>query len=360
MPIPNIGAPTAIIPVDAYGNTGAVSAFGSLSVSVDPLIVFIDTFDGATLDTVYRWTSAGTVPPTASGSGSALINPGSTASASTSLATQTTFQPSGLETYGAFVQLEASTIATGNHRFFGLGTQPASWTAATPLQDAFGFEIDTTGTLRASVYANGTRIDSTALRVPTDGIPHLLLVSFRPGVTYFYLDNTSQPLAVSFASPAVQNLPLRLHSINGGSTTVGTPTATLSSLALIDSSRPTTAVSDGQFPFRRAAVSSKSLNVAGASNYTTLTTAGTNTLAQGGGVYYGVNVLSAGTSWTASPFDVVVTGTTTTTATLAAISTATGPGIIGAPGAAGVGVRFNGNLVLVTAGTPGAFNALWD
>jgi hypothetical protein len=131
-------------------------------------------------------------------------------------------------------------------------------------------------------------------------------------------------------------------------------------LALIDYSRPTRSICDGQFPFRRATVSSKSLNVAPAINYTSLTTAGTSTLAQGGGVYYGVNVLTTGTAWTASPFDVVVTGTTTTTNTLAAISTATGPGVTGAPGASGVGVRFNGNLVMVTAGTPGAFNALWD
>ena len=250
-PIANVGSPNAVIPVDPYGNTGSVSFYGSLTTSIDPIFLFLDTFDGASLDTTNRWTAGGTVPPTASGLGSVLINPGTAASASSSLSSQFSFQPSGAQIAATFAQFEATTIATGNHRFFGMGTQPGSWTAATPLQDALGFEVDTNGILRTCVYSAGTRIDTTPLNIPKDGFPHILFMQFRAGIAFFCLDNTSQILATSFASPSVQTLPLRFHSINGLATTVGTPTFAGSASAIVDSSRPSTAIADGQFPWRR-------------------------------------------------------------------------------------------------------------
>lgn len=96
--------------------------------------------------------------------------------------------------------------------------------------------------------------------------------------------------------------------------------------------------------------------VAGACVPTLVNTAGTTTIGTRGGLYFGLNCLSTGTSWVATPVD--INGTNTTT--LAAANTAAALGFQGAPGPAGVGVRFFGNLVLITTGTPGAYNALWD
>ncbi len=357
MPIPNTGSPMAVVVQDAFGNTGLNTPLGSQSVSIDAATVFNDTFEGATLDTVVRWTTGGTVVPTASGTGNCVVNPGTVASASSTLVSQSTFYPFGVQFVISFLAFEATTIAVGNHRFFGIGTQPGSWTAATPLQDAVGFELDTTGTLRASVYAGGTRVLTQALSVPKDGFAHLYYVLVRPSAYYFSIDGN--PVATLLgASPQSETLPVRYHSINGTSATTGTPTMVADAMALQDYSRPSQGISDGQYPWRRATVNSKSLNVAPASNYTVISTAGTTAVATGGGVYYGVNVISIGTTWAVTPYDVVVSGTTTNT--LAATATATAAGLLGAPGASGVGVRFLGQLALVTTGTPGQFNALWD
>lgn len=92
---------------------------------------------------------------------------------------------------------------------------------------------------------------------------------------------------------------------------------------------------------------------------TALTTAGTATLTnpQGaGGVYYGVNCISTGTGFAVAAYDI----NGTATKQLAALSTAAAVGAQGYPAAPGQGVRFLGVLAIVTTGTPGQYNALWD
>ena len=95
----------------------------------------------------------------------------------------------------------------------------------------------------------------------------------------------------------------------------------------------------------------------GLANATTLNTAGTTTVdATGAGVFYGFAMLGVGTGFSAAAFD--VNGTNTTT--LLAVQTSTAVGAVLSPGPGGLGLRYGGNLVVVTAGTPGAYNALWD
>ena len=99
----------------------------------------------------------------------------------------------------------------------------------------------------------------------------------------------------------------------------------------------------------------------GCANYTPLSTTGTATIdSSGGGILYGVNAISTGTSWTITPYDIYVLGTTTTTNQLTATQTATAVGFQGNPGSGGTGVRYNGSLVVVTTGTGGLWNILWD
>jgi hypothetical protein len=102
----------------------------------------------------------------------------------------------------------------------------------------------------------------------------------------------------------------------------------------------------------------------GCANYTAITTAGTSTIKSGGGIFYGFVAVANGTSFTLTPYDVYVsvTGTTTSTTTTQMYPTSTA----GTPSstvnitAGAAGVRFNGQLLAVTAGTPGQFNVLWD
>ena len=98
----------------------------------------------------------------------------------------------------------------------------------------------------------------------------------------------------------------------------------------------------------------------GCANYQAISTAGTTTIARTGGVFYGINCISTGTTWTLTPYDIVVAGTTTTTNTLHATQTAANNGFQANPGPGGTGVAFLGALTIVTTGTPGLWNVLWD
>lgn len=108
----------------------------------------------------------------------------------------------------------------------------------------------------------------------------------------------------------------------------------------------------------------------GCANYAVVITAGTTTLGgndpagRGGGLLFGASVITVGTGWTITPYDLVFTtsGTTTSTTTnqLMAITTATAAGQFQGPGGGSLGVQFLGSLIVVTAGTPGQWNVLWD
>lgn len=104
--------------------------------------------------------------------------------------------------------------------------------------------------------------------------------------------------------------------------------------------------------------------------YTVLSTAGTTTVNQlqagpsltgppsGVGVLYGANETAAGTNFAVTVVDIVVAGLVTTTNTLMN-GTGTANQLM-SPGPAGIGVRYRGALVAITAGTPGSINLLWD
>jgi hypothetical protein len=110
----------------------------------------------------------------------------------------------------------------------------------------------------------------------------------------------------------------------------------------------------------------------GNGQYTAISTAGTTTLNPGQpagapppapGVLYGLTQIAPGTSFAATVLDLVPPsniGTNTTTITNTLLS---GTGTAGqrfVAGLEGVGVRYRGALVVVSTGTPGQINALWD
>ena len=90
--------------------------------------------------------------------------------------------------------------------------------------------------------------------------------------------------------------------------------------------------------------------------YTPTSTAGTTTVNQGGGMYYGAVFIQNGTSFTYVAYDIY--GTTTNQLTATTTASGSGPQVQPAPPP--LGVRYRGALVVVTGGTPGIVNTLWD
>lgn len=86
--------------------------------------------------------------------------------------------------------------------------------------------------------------------------------------------------------------------------------------------------------------------------YNLISTAGTTTVDPGPGVFYGINVIGAGTASTLQIFD----GTNAITGTLT--DTAVGAIASGIP--AGIGVRYLTSLIVVSAGTAVSTAAIYS
>ena len=232
----------------------------SLNVSLTPSTIFIDTFDGSTLDTTVRWTA------TSVGAGAINVNggacslaPGTAASAAQAIASQAAIPPQFTpQTVGCSLTMDTTVTAT--HRFFGVGTVPGSWTALTPLQDAIGFEIDTSGNLNCVIYNAGTRTFSQNITTGQvnykNGLAHRYAVSIREDIIIWYVDAFSLPVATStFLTPANSTLPIRAHVINPTTTVGYTPVFTFGGIGMGDDGQNSKTLSDGLYPWRKATIS---------------------------------------------------------------------------------------------------------
>lgn len=226
-------------------NRTTVKGGGFLSVTPPGLAILSDSFDGTTIDTVYRWNS-----PVLAGAGAVTQNngllaltTGTGASAAAALSSQEAFVAQGESfiTSGAAMFIE-TTPSTNTHRFMGQGLPNASYTAATPLQDAAGWEYDITGSLNACIYAGNSRIFSQSFPISQAfpqllaGAPALFAVSFRADLAYFYLNNFEEPVATAqIKNPNISTLPYRVHMINHTSGPAVAPTWTSTQVVVLDS-----------------------------------------------------------------------------------------------------------------------------
>jgi hypothetical protein len=274
----------------ALGMVANINPYGTQRVTVEPTPVFMDAFDGTVIDT-NKWTVTGTQPPT-QGSGAFIFAPTVGANvANNSLAvSQPTFVSPGVGflTFSNVVTLEAAQTASVNvHRFWGKG-QVTSFAYATPLTDAVGFEVDgSTGALQCVVYINGTKyvinsttianITSSLLGAVAGGTPagtalptgaaasaygkaltwqggmHRYAIMVRSDAIYWFVEGTEIPVAVlAYASPSVQQLPLRVHSITNSAATSLANTFSVGAMAVNDNTAQNNTISDPVYQFRRA------------------------------------------------------------------------------------------------------------
>lgn len=372
LPIPNAGAPTGIVPLDpGSGVAASVLPEGAAAVSNPASQLFNDTFGSAAFD-VNKWTllnGGSGVAPTAPGtSASTTLNGGTTANSYSALVSKPTFQPTepGFLVATHRVNLQNPTpTPSANYLAWGLMNLPSPPTFASPITDGAVFDV-VNGVLFAATYAGGTRLAIANLGTVGSGLikdtnAHKYNVRFRGDICYWTIDSDTVVVASYLTGASGPNN----NTLSTGLLVVANTGATAATLVdngstVSDTAHTTVIICDATYGFRKANVNSGSHNVANASTYSVITTAGTTTVAQGGGIYFGVNAISTGTSFTVTPFDIIVSGTTTTTNQLNAISTAAALGFQAAPGGAGVGVKFAGALTLVTTGTGGQYNVLWD
>lgn len=247
---------------DSLGQSMNSAATGFLKVSDEPRQLFYDSFDAA-LDTTNMWTStqgsSGVAAAVALGVLS--MGTGTVASGYSKLTSIPTFKPTipGWVVYSDAIQIPDAAAPTANAlRLWGVGTTPATPTAAAPITDGYFFELSTAGVLSAVVYAGGTRtVIATGLTLATTYQRYIIQV--RTDRTFFFIgtiDSAGLVATTNFQSPQSQILP-KLYLAVGGTTPPASNSQILSTGAVVsDTGKNTTQISDGTYPWRRAQVNS--------------------------------------------------------------------------------------------------------
>lgn len=257
-----ITAPMTISsPVANKAGLYAMVANGALNVQGASGTLFYDSFDSSGLDTTNRWsltTANGGSQSQASGINTLSVT--TAASSESLLLSQPSFSPSFSSIVFGVQLTTGATPPSGAHSFWGLGTTPVSFTAATPLLNAIGFEIDTTGNLNAVIYSNGTKVNSTTLNTFLSASPQIFSISITGETATFYIQSQGFELPVAGYVGFTLNsfiLPLHAHIINGTSVVGTARTLPMSGMALGDTDpNNTTNISDGTFGWRKAKVDS--------------------------------------------------------------------------------------------------------
>lgn len=255
-----------------------ITPYNRLKVAIDPTALFVDGFDGATVDTTNRWTLSGTAIPTQA-NGIMTLNNGTTLSASSVAISQPTFTPPGLgfRQYASAITFSAAKVANHNkHQFFGIGVVTA-YAIGTPLTEGFGLEVDITGEINLVAYVAGVRyvINSTNVALitaqgslPTGAVtstfsstmawptvgPHIVFIEDRGDSVFFFMDSLDVPIGYAKnLQPQVQSLPLRCAAINAAASVVAS-TFTIGGVVLGDSTAQNTTQSDPIYPWRRQVI----------------------------------------------------------------------------------------------------------
>lgn len=259
-----VGMPTNEIQI---GGT-SVNAFpaGFARVTDEPRQVFYDPFDSIELDTGNRWST-----PVMSGggveavlAGSLTLGSGTTANGYSYLSSQPRFTPTipaWLSNSWA-IQIEAGAAGDNAVRFWGMGLvggTPSTTSPLGPTGNGYGFELDTSGVLQAVVYSNGTRtaVASLASLQPTDGAYHRYIVFYRTDRIFWYVDtlaSTGLGATSNFQSPQLQTLPLLALAVAHSSGPAASRVITCTGLAVSDTGKNATSLSDGINQWRKQTV----------------------------------------------------------------------------------------------------------
>lgn len=307
------------------GGTTPITAFpaGYMRVSDEPRQLFYDPFD-ATLDTTNVWTAtngnSGVLP--AASSGSLSLGTGTTANGWSKLTAIPTFKPTVPAWLGwsAMVILPDLVTPTANsYRFIGMGTTPTTPSTTTPITDGIGFEVSTSGKMYAVVYAAGVRTvvqDLSATgnsKQPADANGHRYIIFIRTDKIYWYIDGLADSNLVAtsnFQAPSVQTLSPLFLAVGGATPPTSNTQIQSSGVAVWDTGKNNTQISDATYPWRRVEVGKEGgLSVKGAISTpqtSNMGSAGVFTtpaydVSEAGNVSFIVKNTVAGTAWGGTP-----------------------------------------------------------
>lgn len=256
----------AITDATYIANQATVLATGELTTRGQSSQLFLDAFDTG-LDIINRWKS-----PTAAGGAVAATN----VPTSTQLGTGTTANGySYLESVPAFVPRNPGWLnitlsinipfpyVTNTYYFWGIGTSPATPTAAIPVTDGAGFEVAVGGKMYAVMYQGGTRnviqdLSATGnSKQPLDANPHVYTMFYRGDNTYWCIDGQNNVVAYTTngaPGPNVNTLPIKLTAIGGTSAPASNALLTCNVAHVSDTTSSGRSISDPLYPWRKQTI----------------------------------------------------------------------------------------------------------
>jgi hypothetical protein len=287
----------------------ATNLSGELLVQTTPSVLFHDTFD-VSFDTINNWLPAvsavGGVGESFSPGGISL-GTGTTANGYSYVTGRTSFplsQPGFVET-GISLNVPAA-LPTNAYAAWGSFTPTATPTAASPIQEGCGFELQPGGKMYVACYAGAVRTviqDLSAAtgngKQPIDGGTHRYVQDFAGDQMSWYIDNKSNVVAVQLNGvngPNVNMQPVTILAVAGTSAPSSSLTLNVASTWVADTGHNAGQISDGTYPSRKAQVASNNaLKVETNNTYNHIATAATTTVKSGAGNLHSVTVNSLGT-----------------------------------------------------------------
>jgi hypothetical protein len=246
-----------------------VFAPGYLRAALEPTQLFQDGFDTSTLDITNRWKT-----PSSGGGGVAATNAltntvlgtGTTANGWSYLESATTFPPTNPGWLMFYTGINiAFPIVANQYFFWGLGTSPATPTAAAPLTNACGFEVTTAGKMFAVTYQSGTRVVVQDLststgnsKQPQDSATHKYFLYYKGDNIYWCIDNQDSVVASTTTGapgPDVNILPIKFTAIAGSVAPVSSGLLQVNTVTVADTAKNSIQISDANNPWRQVTVS---------------------------------------------------------------------------------------------------------
>jgi len=251
----------------SVGTKTSTTQDSSIRVSPIGTKVFYDAFESA-FDTTNIWAA----PTSAAGgvgeswsAGQITLGTGTTANGYAYVQTQASFQPvpPGFNIFQQSIKVPAA-IPANTEAYWGFGTSPATPTAAIPITEGCGFEIQTGGKMFAVCFAGSVRTNIQDLSAatgngtqPTDGQVHAYYVYFRGDFYWFAIDNVQNVVASQTSGvngPNVNTQPIKIAANAGTSNPLSSLTITVLSAWVGDMTGGGPQIADGTFPWRRALV----------------------------------------------------------------------------------------------------------
>lgn len=242
-----------------------------------------DTWDGPYLDQVNKWAlsagGGGAMPvlvPAGFGAeaGALVLSSGTVANGWSAMQSIPFFSPTdpGHLFSKHNNNFEFPLITTG-YRFWGFGIRFVNPVIGSVVQEGFGWEITTSGVLRAVCYAAGAVQVIATVTVPIDGNPHKYFGYFRGDLAYWCYDTLNNVVArmpTGALGPIINTLPWLSVAVSNGGTAV---TITNNGTQVSDTAHTTFQLADGQLGFRKVTIKAPGVPAVAADNALVVTNA---------------------------------------------------------------------------------------